>query len=170
MYPAHNVALRLCAQGQYPCLDTRNYYQAKSLNHDYRVRELKRINQQNQSMLARIQNKEPYYDHKKWVTERKMDEKYLSNIQSREVEGITQRFKFETTLPPLPHSPRGEASRSRAGSRTSTIRFSVSSPRPAMSLPATPALDAESSGAESLPAPDGDSPRADSPTPAAEEA
>jgi hypothetical protein len=36
------------------------------LNRDYRVRELQRINNQNKSMLARIQTREPYYDHKKW--------------------------------------------------------------------------------------------------------
>ena len=49
------------------------------------MRELKRINDQNQSMLARIQNREPYYDHKKWDAERKQDLKYLNNIKSREV-------------------------------------------------------------------------------------
>lgn len=105
-------------------------------------------------MLARIQSREPYYDHKKWDAERKQDVKYLANIQSREVEGISRKFKFEATLPPLPHSPRSESNRSRAGSRTNTIRFNASSPK-SVSPPATPAPVAES-------------PRAETPAPVAE--
>ena len=33
-------------------------------------RELKRITKENQSMLQRIQTREPYYNHKKWEEER----------------------------------------------------------------------------------------------------
>ena len=115
--------------GQYPCLDTRNYYNGKSLNRDYRIRELKRINSENQSMLSRIQNREPYYDHKKWDAERKRDLQYLANIKSREVMGISQKLKAEASLPPLPHSPRsaeGGGSRSpRSVSRVNTVRFNA---------------------------------------------
>ena len=124
--------------GQYPCLDTRNFYPNKSLNRDYRVRELKRINEQNQSMLARIQSRQPYYDHKKWDAERKQDLKYLANIKSREVIGISQKFKNQASLPPLPHSPR---SASRAG-KTTTLRYDATLTPKASSPPATPAAAA----------------------------
>lgn len=87
---------------QYPVIDTRNYYPPKSLNREYRLRELKRITSENQSMLQRIQSREPFYDHKKWEKEREMDLQYLANIRSREVMNLSQKF---TGLPPLPHSP-----------------------------------------------------------------
>jgi len=87
---------------QYPVIDSRNYYPPKSLNREYRLRELKRITNENQSMLQRIQSREPFYDHKKWEKEREQDLLYLANIRSREVMTLSQKF---TGLPPLPHSP-----------------------------------------------------------------
>jgi hypothetical protein len=54
--------------------------------------------------------------------------------------GISQKFKIQQSLPPLPHSPRSEASRSRVGSRggNNTIRYDAMTPK-ATSPPATPA-------------------------------
>ena len=75
----------------------------QSLNREARLRELKRITKENQSMLQRIQSREPYYDHKKWEAEREQDLKYLNNITSREVMSLTARFT-NTSLPPLPHA------------------------------------------------------------------
>mmetsp|Transcript_22516 Transcript_22516/g.55729 ORF Transcript_22516/g.55729 Transcript_22516/m.55729 type:complete len:263 (-) Transcript_22516:437-1225(-) len=126
--------------GQYPCLDTRNYYPNKSLNRDFRVRELRRINDQNQSMLARIQTREPFYDHKKWDAERTQDLKYLANIKSREVIGISKKFKIQATLPPLPHSPKSM-------SNNNSLRFGSMSPK-AVSVPSTPALAENSAATE----------------------
>ena len=54
--------------------------------------------------------------------------------------GIAAKFKIESTLPPLPHSPRAEASRTRSpgGSHTNTVRFNSSMTPKAVSPPATP--------------------------------
>mmetsp|Transcript_39159 Transcript_39159/g.97000 ORF Transcript_39159/g.97000 Transcript_39159/m.97000 type:complete len:255 (-) Transcript_39159:278-1042(-) len=121
--------------GQYPVIDTRNYYPSKSLNRDYRVRELRRITEQNQQMLTRIQTREPYYDHNKWDAQRQQDLKYLENIKSREVMSISQTFKKQASLPPLPHSPRQERSRN-------TIRFDASLPKAvSASPPQTPNVE-----------------------------
>ena len=42
---------------------------AHSLNREQRKRELQQITEENQSILRRIQMKEPTYDHLKWEAE-----------------------------------------------------------------------------------------------------
>jgi len=88
---------------QYPMLDSRNFIPPKSLNREYRLRELKRITAENQSMLRRIQSREPFYDHRKWEDERERDLQYLNNIRNREVMSLSGRLKA-TSLPPLDKS------------------------------------------------------------------
>ncbi|KAK3266005.1 hypothetical protein CYMTET_25348 [Cymbomonas tetramitiformis] len=88
---------------QYPMLDSRNFVPPKSLNREFRLRELKRITSENQAMLRRIQSREPFYDHQKWEQERIRDMQYLNNVRSREVMSLSGRLKT-TALPPLDHS------------------------------------------------------------------
>eukprot|EP00164_Ancoracysta_twista_P001578 GFYU01002067.1.p1 GENE.GFYU01002067.1~~GFYU01002067.1.p1 ORF type:complete len:225 (-),score=32.01 GFYU01002067.1:524-1198(-) len=52
----------------------------RSLNKEYRKRELMRITSENQAILKRIQHKEPYYNHLQWEEDRKQNEVYLSMI------------------------------------------------------------------------------------------
>lgn len=85
---------------QYPMLDSRNFVAPKSLNREARLRELKRITSENQSMLRRIQSREPYYDHHKWEEDRITNLGYLKNIRNREVASLTDRLRA-SSLPPL---------------------------------------------------------------------
>lgn len=88
---------------QYPMLDSRNFVAPKSLNREARLRELKRITAENQSMLRRIQSREPYYDHQKWEEDRITNLGYLKNIRSREVASLGARMR-SSSLPPLTKS------------------------------------------------------------------
>ena len=51
----------------------------KSLNKDFRKRELMRITEENLQILRRIQHKEPYYNHLEWEEKSRRDEEYLRN-------------------------------------------------------------------------------------------
>lgn len=53
---------------------------AKSLNNEYRKRELMKITAENHAMLKRIQQKQPVYNHLQWEHERKQNEIYCKNI------------------------------------------------------------------------------------------
>mmetsp|Transcript_17504 Transcript_17504/g.29382 ORF Transcript_17504/g.29382 Transcript_17504/m.29382 type:complete len:250 (+) Transcript_17504:233-982(+) len=89
-----------CDMTQYPMLDSRNFIAPKSMNRESRLRELKKITSENQSMLRRIQNREPYYDHTKWEEERVRDLQYLKNIRSREVMALSKTFSRSASVPP----------------------------------------------------------------------
>jgi len=52
----------------------------KSLNKTHRKQELQRITRENQRLLRRIQEREPFYDHNKWEEDRKKNEKLVKNI------------------------------------------------------------------------------------------
>jgi hypothetical protein len=52
----------------------------KSLNKEARRRELLRITADNQAILKRIQERQPFYNHLEWERERLQNEKYLRNI------------------------------------------------------------------------------------------
>ena len=54
---------------------------AHSLNKESRKRELSKITQQNQSILRRIQEKEPTYDHYLWEEEAAQNTKYGANVR-----------------------------------------------------------------------------------------
>jgi hypothetical protein len=51
----------------------------KSLNKEFRKRELMRITEENLQILRRIQHKEPYYSHLEWEEKSRRDEEYLRN-------------------------------------------------------------------------------------------
>eukprot|EP00961_Rhodomonas_salina_P018589 250223-Rhodomonas_salina.4 len=51
----------------------------KSLNKEFRKRELMRITEENMQILRRIQSKEPHYSHLEWEEQAKRDEEYLRN-------------------------------------------------------------------------------------------
>jgi hypothetical protein len=59
----------------------------KSLNKNYRKRELQRITRENQEILRRIQQREPYYNHALWEEERRVHEQYIRNICEYPVPG-----------------------------------------------------------------------------------
>eukprot|EP00514_Thraustochytrium_sp_LLF1b_P010660 CAMPEP_0184554342 /NCGR_PEP_ID=MMETSP0199_2-20130426/34713_1 /TAXON_ID=1112570 /ORGANISM="Thraustochytrium sp., Strain LLF1b" /LENGTH=130 /DNA_ID=CAMNT_0026950351 /DNA_START=397 /DNA_END=785 /DNA_ORIENTATION=- len=61
-------------------LDNQNDFQLKSLNRSFRKKELSRITQENQEILRRIQQREPFYNHTEWEQERKTHEQYMRNI------------------------------------------------------------------------------------------
>lgn len=51
-----------------------------SLNRESRKKELMRITRENQSILKRIQRKQPFYNRLDWERDRVQNEKYLQNI------------------------------------------------------------------------------------------
>jgi len=51
----------------------------KSLNKEFRKRELMRITEENQQILRRIQHKEPHYSHVEWEEQSRRDQEYLRN-------------------------------------------------------------------------------------------
>jgi len=55
-------------------------FKNKSLNKEKRRRELMRITAENQALLKRIQQKQPFYNHLEWEEDRRRNEKYLKNI------------------------------------------------------------------------------------------
>lgn len=63
-------------------VDNRNDYEYKSLNREKRMRELIRVTQENQSILQRILNRKPEYNHKMWQEDWEEKEKHLDNISS----------------------------------------------------------------------------------------
>ena len=65
---------------QHNTLDNFNRLKPKSLNREFRKRELIRITNENQAILRRIQKSEPTYNHLKWEEDRKVHEGYLRNI------------------------------------------------------------------------------------------
>ena len=62
------------------------------------MRELKRIEFENEAMLRRITSRQPFYNHLKWEEERQRDLKYLENIRSRE---ISSNLKSKGIFPPI---------------------------------------------------------------------
>lgn len=65
---------------QYPMVDHYKKLDHKSLNKEARRRELLRITADNQAILKRIQERQPFYNHLEWERERLQNEKYLRNI------------------------------------------------------------------------------------------
>merc|ERR1711871_121744 len=65
---------------QYPMVDHYKRLEHKSLNKEARRRELLRITADNQAILKRIQERQPFYNHLEWERERMQNEKYLRNI------------------------------------------------------------------------------------------
>mmetsp|Transcript_15910 Transcript_15910/g.40213 ORF Transcript_15910/g.40213 Transcript_15910/m.40213 type:complete len:223 (+) Transcript_15910:207-875(+) len=63
-------------------LDNENdsFKYVRSLNKSYRKRELQRITVENQEILRRIQQREPFYNHAQWEEDRKAHEQYMRNI------------------------------------------------------------------------------------------
>lgn len=59
----------------------------KSLNKTFRKKELQRITEENQKILRRIQERQPYYNHAQWEEERKLQEQYVKNICEYPVHG-----------------------------------------------------------------------------------
>nr|CCA14215.1 conserved hypothetical protein [Albugo laibachii Nc14] len=51
-----------------------------SLNKDLRKRQLHKITQENQAILARIQMQTPTYDHLQWEEDARQNQKYASSI------------------------------------------------------------------------------------------
>ena len=68
-----------------PVIDTRNDQMPKSLNREYRIRELKRITAENNALLNRIQNTDSIMSARMLEDKHKQDKVYLKNIRSREV-------------------------------------------------------------------------------------
>ncbi|CAK4084800.1 unnamed protein product [Aphanomyces euteiches] len=68
---------------QHDTLDNKNdsIKHGHSLNKEQRKRELQRITAENQSILRRIQTRQPTYDHVQWEEEAKLHEKYAQNIR-----------------------------------------------------------------------------------------
>ena len=58
-----------------------------SLNHGRRRRQLQRIARENQQLLHRIQNAQPYYDHAEWLEEARRNQQYMRNICEFKVDG-----------------------------------------------------------------------------------
>jgi hypothetical protein len=52
----------------------------KSLNNEYRKRELMKITAENQAILKRIQTRQPVYNHLQWENDHKKNEEYCRNI------------------------------------------------------------------------------------------
>eukprot|EP01051_Picozoa_sp_SAG22_P011961 SAG22_NODE_1200_length_5182_cov_4.342514_2_plen_342_part_00 len=65
---------------QYPMVDHYKRLEHKSLNKEARRRELLRITADNQAILRRIQERQPFYNHLEWEQQRIQNEKYLRNI------------------------------------------------------------------------------------------
>lgn len=63
-----------------PRQNTSNNFRVKSLNRDYRKRELVKITIENQAILKRIQDKKSSYNRQDWNESRKKAEGYLKNI------------------------------------------------------------------------------------------
>ncbi|EQC39829.1 hypothetical protein SDRG_03249 [Saprolegnia diclina VS20] len=68
---------------QHDTLDNKNdsIKHGHSLNKGQRKRDLQRITAENQSILRRIQTRQPTYDHVQWEEEAKLHEKYAQNIR-----------------------------------------------------------------------------------------
>ena len=52
----------------------------RSLNKDRRKRELQKITKQNQTILARIQESQPTYDHLTWAEEARINHQFMVNV------------------------------------------------------------------------------------------
>lgn len=63
---------------------------AHSLNKEQRKRELQQITNANRSILRRIQEAQPIYDHLKWADEAKANEKIMLNICEFKTEATRQ--------------------------------------------------------------------------------
>jgi len=83
---------------QYPMVDHYKKLDHKSLNKEARRRELLRITADNQAILKRIQERQPFYNHLEWERERLQNEKYLRNIS-----------QFPESLPSLDPTETGGA-------------------------------------------------------------
>lgn len=61
-------------------VDHLNEYVYKSLNKQFRQRELLRITHENQAILQRLLYKEPHYNHLKWHDQWLVNQRYMNNI------------------------------------------------------------------------------------------
>jgi E3 ubiquitin-protein ligase TRIP12 len=52
----------------------------RSLNKDRRKRELQKITKQNQTILSRIQESQPTYDHLTWAEEARINHQHMVNV------------------------------------------------------------------------------------------
>jgi E3 ubiquitin-protein ligase TRIP12 len=52
----------------------------RSLNKDRRKRELQKITKQNQTILTRIQESQPTYDHLTWAEEARINHQFMVNV------------------------------------------------------------------------------------------
>jgi len=69
-------------------IDNLNYIKPKSLNSVVRKNELRKIMDENQQILKRIQNRRPYYNRKEWDNHEINHSKYLENIRERPVKTL----------------------------------------------------------------------------------
>ncbi|XP_067841617.1 sperm axonemal maintenance protein CFAP97D1-like [Heptranchias perlo] len=61
-------------------IDNKNEYKSKSLNSEKRQRELRRVTRENKTILERLKQVEPQYDHLKWLEDWYKAEKHMDNI------------------------------------------------------------------------------------------
>ncbi|CAF0753815.1 unnamed protein product [Rotaria sordida] len=61
-------------------IDNRNDYEAKSLNHEKRRRELLRVSRENSTMIKRIMDRKPDLSRESWTSSWSKNVSYLDNI------------------------------------------------------------------------------------------
>ncbi|XP_054676759.1 uncharacterized protein CFAP97D2 [Grus americana] len=61
-------------------IDNKNDYKAKSLNGEKRKQELRRVNQENRTILDRITKSQPQYQVQRWHEDWQRAEKYMANV------------------------------------------------------------------------------------------
>jgi hypothetical protein len=66
---------------------------SKSLNKERRRKELKRISEQNNAILSRIQSRESTYNHLKWENDRKKNERYLKMISEYGLPKLSKSYR-----------------------------------------------------------------------------
>lgn len=69
-------------------MDNLNYVKPKSLNSVVRKNELRKIMDENQKILSRIQSRRPYYNRKEWDNHEVNHSKYLTNLRDRPVKTL----------------------------------------------------------------------------------
>jgi len=62
----------------------------RSLNKDRRKRELQKITKQNQTILSRIQESQPTYDHLTWAEEARVSHQFMLNVCEFKPKGAGQ--------------------------------------------------------------------------------
>jgi len=72
-------------------LDNRNFARPRSLNAISRKQELRKIMEENQQILKRIQGRQPNYKREKWVQHSMNHDEYLDNIRDKPVYNILDK-------------------------------------------------------------------------------